>query len=209
MIFLGITMAIWFNNWNERQKSRQVEIRSLQEIQNAIHQDLVDMEENLFGFGQRVVLYKLLVQHIEEGLPMDDSLRSMLPYLQGITTFLSNTGPYETLKSRGLETISNDSIRLRISLYYDFEFEKLQSNEKQHYQHSISYLKPLMMKHFNLSDYRLEPLDYEQMIHDFEFRQTIYWALRTDSYMLELYKDLFAIAQSLVKDLEEEIGRLD
>jgi hypothetical protein len=135
--------------------------------------------------------------------------QNILPFLQGITTFLSNTGAYETLKSRGLETVGNDSVRLQISLYYDFEFEKLLSNERQHYEHSTNYLKPLIMKYFDLSDHRMSPLDYDQMIQDFEFKQTIYWALRTDSYMFDLYQDLYAKGQTLAKELEQEIERLD
>ena len=146
---------------------------------------------------------------MEEERPMSDSLRSILPFMQGITTFLSNTGPYETLKSRGLETIRNDSIRLEISLYYDFEYERIQTNEKQHAEHYVDYLKPAMMAHFNLSSYRLEPLNYEELIKDFEFKQEIYWALRTDGYMLKLFKDLKSKGEALVEALEVEIDQLN
>ncbi len=209
LIFIGITIAVWFNNWNEHQKSKKIEVKSLVEIKNAIGQDLLDIEENIFGFSKRVHLFKQLIRHIENELPLNDSLRINLPYLQGITTFLSNTGPYETLKSRGLETISNDSIRLKISLYYDFEFEKIQTNEKQHSDHYLNYLKPAMIEQFDLSDYKLEPLNFKKLIKNFEFKQTIYWALRTDNYMLELYLDLENKAKTLVEELNKEVKRLN
>ncbi len=209
LIFLGITMAIWFNNWNETQKSEEIEVKSMREIKSAIQQDLRDINENILGFTSRVTLYEQIIQHIEEDLPMNEGLQKKLPYLQGITTFLSNTGPYETLKSRGLETINNDDLRLKISLYYDFEYEKIQTNERQHYEHAINYLKPMVMKHFDLSNYSLEPLNYEQLFNNFEFEQTIRWALRIDSYMLELYKSLQVIGESLVEELDAEITRID
>ncbi|WP_394750998.1 DUF6090 family protein [Spongiimicrobium salis] len=208
LIFLGITMAIWFNNWNETQKSNKTELKSIQEIKNAIRQDLVDINENISGFGKRVYLYELILEHIDGELPLSDTLKYHLPYMQGVTTFLSNIGPYETLKSRGLETITNDSIRLKISLYYDFEYEKIQTNERQHYEHYINNMKPLIIQKFNLKGYALEPLDYDQLIHDLEFKQTILWALRTDSYMLELYVKLRDIGESLVQELETEIQQL-
>lgn len=208
LIFVGITIAISFNNWNENQKQQKIEIKSLEEINNAIHQDLLDIEENIFGFSHRVKLYKQLINHIENDLPLNDSLQKNLPYLQGVTTFLANTGPYETLKSRGLDTIENDSIRLKISLYYDFEYEKIQTNEKRHYEHHMNYLKPMMMKHFDLSDYRLIPINYEQLINDFDFKQSIYWALRTDAYMLDLYQALKKKGNLLIESLNKEIERL-
>ena len=200
-------MAIWFNNWNENQKHKKIEVKSIREIKNAIDQDLLDIEENIHGFSKRVELFSRIINHIENNLPLDDSLKAVLPYLQGVTTFLSNTGPYETLKSRGLETISKDSVRLKISLYYDFEYERIQVNEQQHYEHYVNYLKPLMMKNFNLANYKLEIIDYDQLFSDFEFKQTIYWALRTDRYMLELYEDLQKIGEALSKELDEEIDR--
>jgi len=209
LIFLGITMAIWFNNWNETQKSKKLEVKSMREIKSAIQQDLRDINENILGFTSRVTLYQQIIQHIEEDLPMSESLQRKLPYLQGITTFLSNTGPYETLKSRGLETINNDNLRLKISLYYDFEYEKIQTNERQHYEHAVNYLKPMVMKHFDMSNHRLEPLNYEQLFNNFEFEQTIRWALRIDSYMLELYESLQIIGESLVEELDTEIARVD
>lgn len=209
LIFIGITMAIWFNNWNESKKAKKIEIKSLQEIEGAIGQDLKDIKENIYGFEKRVELYVILKDHIEKELPLSDTLRANLPYLQGITTFLSNIGPYETLKSRGLETIRNDSIRLKISLYYDFEYEKIQTNEKQHSEHYVNYLKPQMMENFDLLGSKLEPINYDDLIKDFEFKQIIYWAYRTDSYMLELYQQIEKRAELLVRDLREEIKRLD
>ncbi|WP_298518403.1 DUF6090 family protein [uncultured Kordia sp.] len=209
LIFLGITMAIWFNNWNEHQKSKRIEVKSIKEIKNAIHQDLLDIEENIAGFGARVALYERIIRHIKNDLPLDKDLQAQLPYLQGITTFLSNIGPYETLKSRGLETISNDSIRLKISLYYDFEYEKIQTNERQHYEHHINYMKPMMLKSFDMSNNEIKPLNYDELFHDFEFKQTISWALRIDQYMLDLYKRLSKKARSLIKELDDEIIRIE
>lgn len=207
-IFIGITMAIWFNNWNEAKKEQKVEIKSLAELKEAITQDLVDINENIAGFRERVNLYRILLKHIEEDLPMTDSLKSRLPYLQGLTTFLSNIGPYETLKSRGLETIRNDSIRLKISLYYDVEYERIQTNEKQHHSHYNEYLKPQLLKKFDLSTPYISPIDYEVLLEDFDFKQIIYWALRTDSYMLVSYQDLEKKGKILVENLGKEIKRL-
>lgn len=200
-------MAIWFNNWNERGKARQIEVQSLRELRDALQQDLEDIKENSWGFQQRVKLFSSLIEHMEQRLPYNDSLQQKLIYLQGFTFLVSNIAPYETLKSRGLETITNDSLRLEIATYYDVNYEIILANEKEHREHYTQYLKPKIMEHFSLQKQQMLPLDYEQMRDDFAFQQTIHWALRTDGYLLELYRQLEKKAQHLLHHLNTEIKR--
>jgi len=209
LIFLGITAAISFNNWNESKKSAKIEIQSLREIREALQQDLYDIEENVIGFQGRVALYKLLTNHIEENLPMSDSLERLMPEIKGLTTFFSNNAAYETLRSRGIETITNDSIRLKISLYYDLEHKRIISNEIEHHQHFKNYIKPLLLEKFDLSNFQIKMVDYDQLMNDVEFARIIYWAQRTDSYMLSLYIRIEEKARQLLLDLKQEIDRLD
>ena len=208
LLFIGITAAIWFNNWNEHQKANRIETKTLIELKEAITKDMLDVEENILGFKNRVEVYHIMLDHLEKHKPLSDTLQNLFPYLQGLTTFLSNSGPYETLKSRGLEIITNDSIRLKISGYYDLGYEHIHSNEIEHHQHYRLYIKPKLMQHFSLKDYRLLPLDYEALKADFEFIQIIYWARRTDSFMLDIYEKMYLTGTDLLKNLEEEIKRL-
>lgn len=209
LIFLGITMAIWFNNWNESRKSTRVEIKSLQELRDALRQDLEDIESNVEGFTYRVNGHRMLLKHMEEQLPPSDSLLRILPFIRGFTFMVSNDGPYETLKSRGLETITNDSLRLQIASFYDLDYDILQVNEQEHRQHYSDYLKPKLLEHFLLNDYKVIPIDYDKMIADFEFLQILHWAVGTDNYLLDFYKTLLKKGNRLLANLEAEIERLE
>lgn len=210
LLFIGITIAIWFNNWNESKKAREVEIKSLIELKSAIDLDLRDIGENIEGFTNRVRLYRMIIKHIENELPLNEDLKNNFSQLQGKTTFLSNIGPYETLKSRGLEIITNDNVRKKISIYYDLEYEKIKTSEMQHHDHFNEYLKPVILEHFNMSstNFYLQPIDYGQLMKNFEFKQTIHWALRTNRFMLESYTIMENTGKQLLKDLSEEIELL-
>ncbi len=208
-IFIGITTAIWFNNWNEERKLRNVEIKTLKEIRNALKQDFQDIQENIQGFSSRVDVYEALIEHFENQRPLTDSIREIIPYIQGLTTFLSYTGAYETLKSRGFETISNDQIRLEIARYYDYECESIKSAEIRHHRHYQDYLKPAILENFELlPNYRLEPTDYEQLLQNQAFQKALRWAWRIDFAMLQLYKGLETKVEKLIGDLDQEIKRL-
>lgn len=209
LIFLGITMAIWFNNWNESRKADQIEVKSLQELHDALAQDREDIIENIQGFQNRVNGYRMLLKHMEQELPFNDSLKKAIPFIRGFTFLVSNNGPYETLKARGLETITSDSLRLQVATYYDLDYDVLQTNEQEHREHYTNYMKPKLLKHFLLRDFKMTPLDYDQMIRDIEFQQILYWALTTDEFLLYFYQQLNTKADRLLDNLKKEIRRLD
>lgn len=208
LIFIGVTIAIWFNNWNEARKAKLVEIQTLHEIKTAITQDLFDIENNIDGFSLRVNAYRIIASYIKEQKPFDEEIKKYFSHIQGYTTFLINTGPYETLKSRGLETITNDSIRLQVSTYYDVEYDRIKTNERQHHSHYLENIKPTILKNFYMEGYTIIPIDHDALMKNFEFEQTILWALRVDQYLLKKYEALSVITTQLIEQLSEEINLL-
>ncbi|MCI5082234.1 MAG: DUF6090 family protein [Saprospiraceae bacterium] len=207
-IFIGITMAIWFNNWNETRKAQTTEIKSLKELRNALQQDVYDIQDNILGFKYRVDLYEDIIEHIESNTPFGDSLKTRLSLMMGITTFIPNTGAYETLKSRGLETITDDSIRLSISLHYDYHYESIQASERRHFLHRQEYIKPQVLQKLDFSN-QLHPVNSEDLLHDFEFKQIIYWAYLTDGGMQDRYENMLKKCTSLIQLLNQEIEELN
>lgn len=119
LIFLGITAALYFNNWNEARKRASLESETLLEIHQGIQADLADIRDNIGGYTFRKECYKMVVGYLEKQKPVDENFLDTVAYLRGFTFFISNTGPFETLKSRGLGLISNKEIRLAIARYYD------------------------------------------------------------------------------------------
>ena len=61
----------------------------------------------------------LLELHLKN-LPVPDSLISKMNILNQGYLFYYNSGPYEAIKSSGMDKISNDSIRNSLAQLYDF-----------------------------------------------------------------------------------------
>lgn len=209
LIFIGITTAIWFNNWNEAQKAKDVELKTLREIRDAIREDMRDVEINMEGYKTRIEAFSAIENHLRKQAPLTDSFLYNLPYLQSRTSFLSVIGPYETLKSRGLAIITNDSIRLKISHYYDLEYDKILTNEQEHHDHFAHYIKPSLINDFDIVDYRPIPNDYERLRQEGHFLQIIAWALRNNEFMLYMYEAFYKEGTALAAKIEKEINRLE
>ena len=69
-------------------------------------------------------------------------------------------------------------------------------------------MKPAIMKNFSFSSKYFSPINFEALKKDFEFEQTIHWALRIGQYMLDLYLELDEKATGLQNAISTEINEL-
>jgi hypothetical protein len=75
-----------------------------------------------------------------------------------------NTGPYEAIKSAGIDRITNDSLRNKLINYYDFElpfWEKIINEYSDKYEEDLEFLRSLS----------LEPRVYSIKDKNFFFRR--------------------------------------
>ncbi len=121
LVVIGILIALQINNWNEKEKAHRYEIKMLSESRIALIHDL--------GFFDYLVNERLaktdsfntiLLELHMKNLPVPDSLISKMYILDRGYLFYYNSGPYEAIKSSGMDKISNDSIRNALAQLYDF-----------------------------------------------------------------------------------------
>lgn len=119
----GILIALWINRCDEGLKRRSLEEKSLKELHSALNSDLKDIKETLEGVDIDIYSVTRVQQFLRKEVPPFDSLRYFIPHTFAYTFHLANTSAYETLKSRGLDLISNDSLRLKIAELYDVTYD--------------------------------------------------------------------------------------
>ncbi|QGY44760.1 hypothetical protein GM418_14110 [Maribellus comscasis] len=124
LVVLGILIALQINNWNEKRKIRNYEQKIITDILQTIESDLgiyqmlfdrLDVME--FGVSN---LYRLIGKN-ESSI---DSIQKYLPYLAIGIRYGYDSGAYESLKSVGLDKITNDSIRVGLARLYDFSYPR-------------------------------------------------------------------------------------
>ena len=209
LIFLGITMAIWFNNWNADRKALDQQKESLIEVRTALMRDLADVNDNIMGFDFRVEVLESFMKGIKQNPPIiPDSTQKYMGVLHGWTSFISNVGAYETLKLRGLETITNDSLRQEISYYYEIGQQKILRTEKIYQDHFFDHFKPLLMQHFRSFEMTLYPRDIEKTKRDFYFLEVAGFALQYEQVMLRIYQGTALDIQKLIDNIDKALEQL-
>jgi len=123
VITAGILGAFALNNWNESRSIKIKEVNMLQELAAGIASDVADMRVN-FAFHQEALnSQNVLIEWLANDHDYTDSLAMHISTSFRTTSFISNDGAYETMKSIGMDLISNEHLREELVGYYDKSFE--------------------------------------------------------------------------------------
>ena len=133
-IFIAVLSAFALNNWNDNRRDNNTSVKILTEISNGLKKDIEDININIGGHedGIRACnFWRKVLLNEEVKL---DSLRQY--YLSLTRDFFAaqNVSGYETLKSKGLELINNDSLRFDIISLYEYDYRNLKTLEENYYE---------------------------------------------------------------------------
>jgi hypothetical protein len=131
-IFIAVSSAFALNNWNDNRRNSNTENKILTEISNGLKKDIDDIKSNVNGHKAGLSACKYFSKVFAGGSVNLDSL--MFNYFILTRDFISiqNIAGYETLKSKGLELIENDSLRLNIISLYEYDYNTLRKLEEEY-----------------------------------------------------------------------------
>ena len=124
LVVIGILIALQINTWNGEKKDRAYELKMLSEIKSALKTDMEYFEWMVDRTNQVDSMLNVISEQVINESIFVDSLYldadSNWNVLRQGTFFRYNSGPYEALKSSGIDKISNDSLRYNLIDFYDY-----------------------------------------------------------------------------------------
>ncbi len=130
LVMIGILLALQVNNWNENRKERILEIGMLNELVVGLTSDINILNFNIEKHNQATKSCEIVLNALSGSEKFADSLAYHFAAVNYYTRFESSKGAYESLKSKGFEIISNDSLRFEIINLYDQQYKIIQENSK-------------------------------------------------------------------------------
>jgi hypothetical protein len=124
LVVIGILIALQINNWNEIKKGRAFEVKMLTEVKTALINDKAHFQKMIKRNAVADSTATLFIDLIDQNVVFNDTMYSALSGLRKGTLYQYNRGPYEAIKSSGIDKISNDSLRNKLINFYDFEFPR-------------------------------------------------------------------------------------
>lgn len=131
-VFVAVLAAFALNNWNDNRRDSKAESKILAEISNGLQKDVEDVKMNVLGHQQGVkacAYWRRLLLHQETN---PDTLQQYFFILTRDFVSVQNTSGYETLKSKGLELLRNDSLRSEVISLYEYDYKTFIKLEKEY-----------------------------------------------------------------------------
>lgn len=128
LVVIGILIALQINNWNEQKKDRSYEVKMLSEMIAAIEKDEEHFSQALIRIERFDSVTDYVLDISKNDVIYNDSLYDTVFNLNYNSTFQVNSGPYQAIKSSGMDKISNDTLRSEIVNFYDFKLPMHMNN---------------------------------------------------------------------------------
>lgn len=221
LIVLGILVAVWISNWNERVKRKKIEKQAYNEIKNDLSKTLEDLVYDLDRHIDRMERARVVQNYLQSDAPYNDSLDLYFTLIAQDYQLFPKTGAYELLKSRGLEILTNEALRFSITDLYQINIERVYAGGVDQSQHRniAKAMEPFIHKYFKLSDkpYNQRMLNYSSDTITFnQLQLKDYASLKADdSFRITLQNNLITRERKirhhlkLKKQIEEVILAID
>ena len=213
-IFIAVTSAFALNNWNDNRRDREAEGKIIQEIINGLQKDLDDIHINLRGHQEGIAACRYWRRYLNGEEIGKDSLEQHYFDLTRDFISIQNTSGYETLKSRGLELIKNDSLRFDIISLYEYDYKTLLKFEEEYQEmqfHDTFYeeINETLAPHFVFSDEgRIIDIEDASKLSDTDkkYFKTYLWKIGGNRFFIQhYYNEVEAKVKKLSNDLQKEL----
>lgn len=159
LVVIGILLALQINNWNEDQKEKKVELKTLQDLQVEFVENLRDAERVYTGnMGVYLATAELQQQVVREDFDQK-AIDSLLFYMFDWFDYTPKPGASNNLINAGnLNLISHEKLRNLLTLWPGVNAE-LEDDEQLAIGYSQNTIVPFMAEHYPVKN--LERFDQE------------------------------------------------
>lgn len=185
------------------------------EINNGLSLDLQDIDGNTSSHRQSIKACRYFRSLLQNEPVKQDSLGFHYIMLVRDYTSIMNLSGYQSLKSKGLEIISNDSIRLQILALYDYWYQimyKLEETaaEMQVFQTYFYPINDMLNPYFEWDELgNLIAIQHPVPLSEAEKKELLSYLWRIEInhlYKLQRYQSLMEEVESLQQAIENQIG---
>ncbi|MDI1324037.1 MAG: hypothetical protein PSV36_14895 [Algoriphagus sp.] len=216
VLVIGIYGAFELANYGENRNRKRAELEILKSCKIELIADLKDITINMEDLRKSQLAFDILLEVLENDGRYHDSLSWHFNYTLLPMHFVHSNSSFETLKSKGLDLISNADLRTKLISLYDSQYDlflQAETEELAEVQYGMRHILPGRFESaFNYDgtfEGKMVPLDFESLKKDQEYLYFIKTQKnRTRSYQSYFYENLRKSVESVILDLDLEIARL-
>ena len=208
LVVVGILIALSINNWNTNKNLRDLENELLFDVRENLIASVTNLESDISYNKKTLANYEKILSHIKHDLPYNNSLDSAFSYISYWSDPHFTYTAYETLKSKGMDIIQNDSLKNTITEIYEQYFPFVISELKGEWELHQSVVLPFVAKNILYVNAEIaRPNNYHSLKSNDEFHNIMGLKMNTRKYTIqnaEMTKDKVS---SLIVKIDKELER--
>ena len=209
IVVAGVVIGFQVTAWGQAQTARQTETQSLREVRDALIRDLGDIRLNAGHHERGEASARLLREVVRERKSYSDTLDAHFGQVLFGTYSVRDVTAYETLKQRGLDTVTDDSLRAAIGHLYGVAYPQLDGIQGFGATLLQDHQIPFYNTHFRDISFSetATPVDYDALLDSTEFAAFLDWHIRIDALQAGLMRGLDEEVTALIARLDAELAR--
>ncbi|PHQ28449.1 DUF6090 family protein [Leeuwenhoekiella nanhaiensis] len=208
LVVIGILIALQINNWNEGRKLNQEELRLLSEVKSNLETTLINFSRDTLLNTASITKMRKIEHYVNNDLPYSSELDEAFATFGQWQSPYPITTAYSTLKTKGLDNITNKQLRNRIANMYEFEFVVLHNDYDKGEWGIIQNANVFLNKHIRSKNSKqtARPNDFEELKKQLEFSNILSKIIAQRETGLKLYRETIIAIAGLIKELEYELN---
>jgi len=157
LVVIGILLAVNINSWKRAADTNDLEIKILKEIKTDLENDLDEIRNELQNYATIQSADSTLIAYYYSSEAFTDTLGSLVYMYEINPHFNPLNGGYQLLKTKGIDIVKNDQLRISINSYYEQSIPYYHKYEGERIQVVLNEMVPFNNEHFRLEKYGVQP----------------------------------------------------
>lgn len=212
LIFIGITLALLFDNWNEARKDRILEEQLFAALRADLLETRADLVTDIEAADRRAQNTRKLIEVILAEDPPVNSGKNLLWRQIGTSRLYKKDFAYRALIAQGLDSITNWRILQAATDLYELQFSRVTSAEESAFSLERRFLEQLF-PHVAVPAETLETLGAEPGGRPFLLTaplEIVDWdALHADRELLHWLMEILERTHAALAFYDRALSRLD
>lgn len=218
LIVIGILLALYLDNLNTEKRIRINEIKILNELKSNLQSSINAFERSILA-EQNYLKYNLMIKDYMcnkklYNKSLDEAFGTYFWTISSNPVY----GAYENLKSKGIDLITNSSLRKNISFIFENDFLILKEENEvwaNNLQQNISY--PYHVRNFikyfpeglDSDEYQVaKPIDYEALLEDSLFKSINAEIIANRKWNINSLQNIINETKDIIDQIDKEIKTL-
>jgi hypothetical protein len=212
MIVAGILVALGLNDWSQNRRDRQAELQLLRQMHARLAANVADNRTDYEFFRDARARIEKIDRVLTESRRYSPAQDSLFGAMLGTRVLQVNAGPYDVLRARGFELMTDDSLRSQIVQYYGTTMPHMAMRYARVDNFVQNFAAPYYFKHFlgaDRSGIAATPISFDFVSRDPEFRNLVAWQLTDLQIMISSYERALSEAEALLEAIAVQIRELE